>query len=403
VGKSAYVSQVAKYLQPSLLDHKFPKKLDNTRGLFIFADGILNLRTQLFQEGFKSEDYITTTISHKYHEIKYIDKTKMDQLRLNLKQILNNNNTHLEYYLGVVGHAMTGDSHLEKSIYYIVDGTENQKGDNGKTFLFNLLSHIFPEYVRLTDPKIIEASNTKAHKQLATYSLARIIYANEGTKKKLNASLVKEIGDGLEIENEVMFGTCDMLRIMYKMFVCSNHIPTIEKDEQALYNRYKQIQLCSHFDRTGERKEVNLENLEFIADPGLADNLKSNYVNEIIGLVLQYAMKYYKSGIPVIPLEFQQAVDKTKMSNDSFALWFYAKFEKEDNAITSKYDIMTTPFEELNETEMLKEIKQLGFTYDKDMKGLGTKIMPDGKKAYIKGGFENFKRRVNVDVVEYVV
>ena len=85
-------------------------------------------------------------------------------------------------------------------------------------------------------------------------------------ERNTNAELMKIIADGKTIENEVMFGTEEKIKIMFKMFVLSNHISKIDPKETAVYNRYKQISFNSHFDRTGEREEEDPENLKFIAD-----------------------------------------------------------------------------------------------------------------------------------------
>jgi hypothetical protein len=46
---------------------------------------------------------------------------------------------------------------------------------------------------------------------------------------------MKELGDGMKTENEVMFGTSDLLNIMFKLFVLSNNKRIL--DETAVYNR----------------------------------------------------------------------------------------------------------------------------------------------------------------------
>jgi hypothetical protein len=64
---------------------------------------------------------------------------------------------------------------------------------------------------------------------------------------------MKELGDGMKTENEVMYGTSELLNILFKLFVLSNNKSI--SAEVAVYNRYKQISYGSHFDRTGERTE----------------------------------------------------------------------------------------------------------------------------------------------------
>ena len=389
VGKSSYISQTVKYLRTLLTDNDFHNKLDNTGGKIVFKDGIFDLKMDKFNYGFRKEDYISFTLGINY-EPNY-DAEKMKKLREILKQILNWNDEHLEYYLSVIGYAFTGDSHLEKSIYYIVDGTGG-KGDNGKTFMFDILKHIFPEYVKQTDPSLLEEANTKTHKQLPVLNNARIVWADEGTKKKLNASLMKKIGDGKDINTTVMYGNAKDFKVTYKMFVCSNHLPKIDKNEEAVYNRYKQIQFCSHFDRTGIIEQDDYEALEFIADPTLSDKLKKEYVNEIIGIVLEYAVKYYKNGIPKIPQHFIEAVNKTKNENNEFAKWFHSRFVSmvgKNISLDYIVEVYGVNDDKEGRKMVLEEMKGLHIKYNKDLVGFGTKEV-EGKTVKIKGGFEGY-------------
>lgn len=387
VGKPSYLGQTIRYLRTLLLDNEFEKKLDNTSGLVIFADGIFDLKTGEFRAGIRKDDYVSFTLSINYPPD--FDNRKMANLRTNLKKILNWNDEHLEYYLGVLGYAFTGDAHLEKSIYYIVDGTEGGKGDNGKTFFFDILTHLLPEYVKTSTPSLLEDANTKTHKQLPELNGARIAWLDEGTKKKLNAALMKKVGDGMKINTDIMYGNTIDLKVSYKMFVCSNHIPKIDKDEQAVYNRYKQIQFCSHFDRTGCLEGDNYETLEFIADSKLGDKLKEEYSDEIISLLLDYGMKYYMDGIPPIPKQFIDAVNKTKTENNEFAKWFYENYET--GAATDK--IAISAIEEIStykRKQIITELAAIGIKWNKNL-SFGVKQIGD-KEVRDLGGIVGYKR-----------
>jgi phage/plasmid-associated DNA primase len=389
VGQSAFQTQTTKYLRTLLQDDFFYQKLDDTASKVVFYDGIFDLKTGKFERGIKKEDFVSITLSRSY-KMDY-DKQKMAEIRAILKKIVNNNEEHLEYHLGVMGYSFTGDADKEKSIYYVMDGTENKRGDNGKTFLFGILEHFFPEYVRQTDPTLLEASNTKLHKQLVGFDGVRILYADEGTKKKLNHKLIKKIGDGLYIETDVMYGNCLKMRVSYKLFVCSNHIPTIEKEEEAVYNRYKQIQFNSHFDRTGERTVENPAKLEFIADIHLRDKIIANYENEIIALMLDYGMKYYKSGLPPIPTQFIDATNMTKRENNEFAKWFYDNYEANPTARVSIYELTNRcPIPNYDRKTIIKELGRLSLHWEKDLKDFGTYKTADGTDKQIIGGLKGY-------------
>jgi hypothetical protein len=45
--------------------------------------------------------------------------------------------------------------------------------------------------------------------------------------KHLNNEIMKELGDGMKTENEVMYGTSELLNILFKLFVLSNNKPSI--------------------------------------------------------------------------------------------------------------------------------------------------------------------------------
>ena len=110
---------------------------------------------------------------------------------------------------------------------------------------------------------MLEKDNAKVHKSIATWKGKRIIYADEGTKKKLNDGLIKKVGDGISIENEIMYGCVEIVNVLFKMFVCSNHIPNFDEDNEAVFNRYKQIQMCSHFDVNRESRG-DLKDLDWL-------------------------------------------------------------------------------------------------------------------------------------------
>jgi phage/plasmid-associated DNA primase len=392
VGQSSFQTQITKYLRTLLQDDFFPLKLDNTGGKVVFYDGIFDLKTGIFRRGIEKTDFITITLSRCY-KVDY-DTTKMSFLKSVLKKILNNNDEHLEYHLSVMGYSFTGDAHLEKSIYYVMDGTENKDGDNGKTFLFGVLEHFFPEYVRQTDPTLLEANNTKLHKQLVGFEGVRILYADEGTKKKLNHKLMKKLGDGEYIETDVMYGNCIKMRVSYKLFVCSNHLPVIEKEEQAVYNRYKQIEFCSHFDRTGSREVEVPEKLQFIADMTLRDKMRNEYENEIIALMLEYAMKYYKKGLPPIPSQFIDATNKTKIENNDFAKWFYDEYESSaDSRVSIRELEQNCPIMGYKRADIIKELGRISIIWNKELKGLGSYLV-DGKEIQIRGGLVGYKKKV---------
>jgi phage/plasmid-associated DNA primase len=187
-----------------------------------------------------------------------------------------------------------------------------------------------------------------------------------------------------------MYGTTEQIDVLFKMFVCTNHLPTFEDENEAVFNRFKQIQMCSHFD--SKRTTDNPEKLEWIGDAGLGDKLSAEYSNEIIHLVLTYAQNYYKKGIPTVPTEFLEAGNKTKLANNEFATWFYDTFEVGADYKCLAEDVMAIGFrsKETKKEASKKEIKvlmaKMDFEYKKDRH---IRTTEDGENKV--GGWQGFR------------
>jgi phage/plasmid-associated DNA primase len=389
INTPSYMSVCLKNLRAQVVNDTFEDKLDTTPYILAFRNGIMDLKTKTFREGLRWDDFLTDTIPYDW---KPPDPSRVDYVKTVLKKILNNNSEHLEYYLSVLGYSFLGVPQLEKSLYFMIDGTDNGKGDNGKSFFFDILNSLMPNYIYKSKGTMLEDGNPKVHKQLSMTKRKRLVWLDEFTTKRTNAALIKELADGKTIENEIMFGTSESINILYKIFILSNHIPNVDSNEEAVYNRYKQISFSSHFDRTGARLEDDPDKLLFRADIDLSDKLKTEYANEIFNIIIDYAAKYTVSKLPKVPEKFQKDAQETKVKNDEFQMWFNDNCEKDDSK--------RVPMELLREKsgfddKTIKEgMKRVGFKYDKDLRsGLGKNVL---NKPY-KGGFVGCFLKENIE------
>ena len=376
ISSSGYLNVITKYLKTLLTDDSFADQLDNNPSKLAFKNGIMDLKTKVFREGIQADDYITDTIPYHYSPSGY------DYVKGVLKKILNNNDEHLDYYLSIIGYSFIGMPNLEKSLYFMIDKTGSGKGDNGKTFFFDILSSLMPNYVYKTKCSFLEKTNTKVHKQMALMKGKRMVWMDEMPREKdTNAELMKELADGNQVENEVMFGTSESINILFKLFALSNHVPKIDPNETAVYNRYKQVSFNSHFDRTGSRVEDCPQELKFVADPTLSTTIKEKYFNEVFNLVIDYAHKYFERKMPTIPKQFLADTKETQNKNDEFGMWFEENCLVKEDARTPMKLIMSLSGMSLKEVKEGMERK--GFDFNKELKGMG--INPFG--GYYKGGF----------------
>lgn len=382
ISKPSFSGMIIRNLKATVCDNLFVEKLDRLTDCLAFKNGIYNMKTRKFRRGILPSHFITDTIQHDYTPA---NPEKIKFVRDTLLKIMNNNPEHLEYFLSVIGYTFIGRANLEKAFYFCVDKTLQSKGDNGKTFYFDILTELMPCYVYNTKGTFLEKDNAKKHKQLTLMKGKRLVWLDEFGMKNIDPVFVKELANGLATENEVMFGTSEKINVQFKVFGLTNHTVKIGDNEDAVFNRYVQISYGSHFDKTGTLKEDIPEQLRFKADATLRDTLLSQYANEIFGLIIEYANKYYTGKLPKIPVQFARDIQETKMANDELGLWLQENCIVDTNG---RIAIDTIVYESgIPKKRVLERMKQLGYKYNKDLRGCGKNEF--GKAN--KGGYEGIK------------
>ena len=362
VDNKSMCSQLTTHLETRLLDNEFSNKLDANLYQVAFKNGIWDMKENKFKGMFKYEDYLTETIPYDYTPSTEEERTYVKEV---LFKICNCNHEHLNYYLSILGHAMTGDADKEKALYFLVGII----GDNGKTLMMDVLATIMPNYVYKIDKKTFEEGFSKAHKYLTRIRGKRIVYAEEMSKKAQNIELLKEYGDGKKIENEIMYGTAESINIVSKLFCLSNNTPNIATDG-GIQNRYRQLCFNSNFGKNNTVDDV--KNLKFKQDNKLSDKLTGEYKNAVIDLLLEYGHKYTKDGMCEMPEEFKEATNNTLSINDEFRMWYEEFCEIGEEFKCSKTEIENN-YKKMDLREMKDEVARLGFKYNSQLKHKGNK------------------------------
>ena len=379
VDSSGFYSMITKHLKTILYDSEFYHKLDNNPYKIAFQDGIYCMRENKFNRGYSDYDYITKTIPFDYT---LPTKEQTDFVKSVIFKICNCNQSHMDYYLGVLGQALLGDAELEKALYFCV----GVGGNNGKTLILEALADIMPNYVSKIERKTFEKGYTKAHKHLAGTKGKRIVYVEELSSKEQEIEILKETADGKNLKNEIMFGTDELINIMFKLFFLSNCGANMKVDG-GIGNRYRQLCHNSKFNK--ETTEDNYEKLDFVQDKNLAGLLKGEYKNALIQLFLDAGYEYTKTKKLIIPDEFEEAITNTLEANDEVKMWLSETCEYGDDFKCSKKELednISKPFREIqNEIQRITNIK-----YDRNLKF--------GRLC--KGGWKGFriKKECSVDV-----
>ena len=96
-------------------------------------------------------------------------------------------------------------------------------------------------------------------------------------------------------------------------------------------------------------------------------------------------------GLPPIPQQFKDAVNKTKTENNEFAKWFYENFEAKVGCNVS-IDEMEN-ISSYKRVDITKELSRIGIKWNKNLKEFDVKTKKiDGKDVKIIGGITGYSR-----------
>lgn len=325
VASNAQMNAYAKLLTTYLSNDDFHLILDTNKYEVAFRNGMLDLKTLVFRNGILPTDFLTKTIPYDY--VKSNEATKQ-LVRNEIKKITNNNEEHLNYYLSILGYAMTGDASRLQEFYYLL----GQKACNGKSVIFEALTDIMPNYVIKTGNDIFEKNNTTIHKELARFNGIRIAWANELTKNKQDVDRIKDMADGNSISYKALYKNSTILNILCKIFVVSNHTLSFDVDE-GLKRRLKSLQLDSEFIANLVADEP--EKCRFIRDNSFGIKLRNEYKFALLDLIFEYSKQFVDDNYTLkhYPNEWKEESNNICESENHFKEWF------ENNFVFGDYEI----------------------------------------------------------------
>ena len=364
IDKSSYSSQLKKNLTGFINDDLFKTKLDCNKYKIAYSNGIYDIKTKLFRYGIYPTDYLTKTLDFPY-DINMIKKNHKDWIMDEFKKICNNNKTHLDYLFSILGYALSGDASRYQHFYYCI----GQLAGNGKSALFEGLAKCFGCYVSNVESQLLEADYSKKHKLMPNLSQYRIIFLNEMKKKaKIDAKMVKLIADGSSMNNEVMYGTNEIINITCKGFLLSNHLPDFDDLDKGVLRRYTHLQFDSEF--RPEYTKDNPKRLKFIADPEFIDKLYRKR-DTFLSILLDYAKQVVDNGLPKPPKEFNEEKTICMETNNEIPEFIASIIVEKDSKNVSKQAIIDIVKQErnitINSKNVIDYMKQLGYgkKYDK--------------------------------------
>jgi putative DNA primase/helicase len=187
-------------------------------------------------------------------------------------------------------------SYVQRSVGYTMTGSTRERagflcygdGKNGKSTLFRVIRKLMGEYSRTANPASFDSDRmSDKGDDIAKWVGARYVEALETEDgHKLAAARFKSLTGEDDITCRALYGSNFTYTPQYKIWFGTNHLPSVNGGDQAMWDRIKLIPFNSRFDETTEIKSDN--------------TLKEKLADEMPGILnwaLEGAAMWLKDGL----------------------------------------------------------------------------------------------------------
>jgi phage/plasmid-associated DNA primase len=349
-----------------LVDNKFVEKLDILTDCIAFDNGIYNLKTGAFDNRIKFDDYLSCKLNLPYHEPSEEAYQRVEKI---ISQICSMEDWRIKYYKSLLGYAMTGRAN-EQQAFYSMTGI----GSNGKSFVFEQLSKIFPQYVYKIASNTFEKDCKDYNKNISCVIGKRIVWSNELSKnKQSDADKLKDFSDGTIMNIPFLYQQKPVcIKNNAKLFLIANQNPKFASDG-GIDRRLRAINFVSRFYKKDE----------IIPFPSNPDVKRDYWVDQTIDsffeshdgsralfkFIAEGAKIYFKEGLTT-PEQFKQLANDVANANNQFIEFITDNLQivEEGKGVVHKDDVMAAWKKEKGKEccfdDLRSELVRRKFIYD---------------------------------------
>jgi len=355
--KGSFTSQIKKFLGVILSCPDFMDSLDDGLYKMNYMNGVLDLKTMIFREGLRSDDFVSNPIPFEY---KVPTEEQVATVNTVLKQICNWSDEHLAYIKSIFGYSMTGDSAKEQVFFNFV----GQTASNGKSLLMESLMRIIPQYVGQSENTFLDkgADNGKV---MCGWGGLKILFCNELSKKKKDAELLKSIADGTSIKYKKLYAKKEQtMKLGFKLFTVSNNSLSVDADD-GIARRLNTCEFNSQF--KDQFTEIDTQRLEFPRDKDLMNKLTGELKHAYLHIIYKAANDYaIDKELKPYPADWAEESKQVIDDNAGLKDWFDEHCEIGEGLAINKKALEQLFKNELSGYNLKDELKKLkaGIKYD---------------------------------------
>lgn len=276
-----------------------PERLDTHHWLLNVENGTLDLRAGTLQPADRAD------LMTKAAPVAYDSTATCPEWLAFLNRIFDGNQELIRYVQKAAGYSLTGDD--REQAFFVCYGT----GRNGKSTLLETLAAVLgDDYAQQAAPELLMQKTHDRHPtELAALRGMRLVTAIEtGEGKRLNEPLVKQLTGGDRISARFMHGDFFTFAPTHKLWLATNHKPTIRGTDLGMWRRIKLIPFT-----------VQIPDEE--KDDGLKARLRTPEVRQgILNWMLEGALLWQREGLRP-PQAVNEATQAYREEMDVLAAW----------------------------------------------------------------------------------
>jgi phage/plasmid-associated DNA primase len=232
-------------------------------------------------------------------------------------------------------------------------------------------------YIFKAKKDLFSEAYSKGHKYFAQTKNKRIVYIEELDKKKVDADLIKDVVDGNQINNEVLFATTEKIDINFKLMFLSNNLMNFDADS-GIKRRLIHFEFRNKFvalqDLEKERVNHKIGKV-FALDNNLVSKFHNNddYKNALIHILIKKARQYFEKGL-TIPDKYVEMAKEVCEENDKFKNFFDNHFQitnnESDRISKDEFKDMYNSYTKCNfsASSIMTDIQRLQLKYERGLR-----------------------------------
>jgi len=276
-----------------------PEHLDTHPWLLNVQNGTLDLRTGTLRPADRAD------LMTKAAPVAHDPTATCPEWLAFLNRIFDGNQELIRYVQKAAGYSLTGDD--REQAFFVCYGT----GRNGKSTLLETLAAVLgDDYAQQAAPELLMQKTHDRHPtELAALRGMRLVTAIEtGEGKRLNEPLVKQLTGGDRISARFMHGDFFTFTPTHKLWLATNHKPTIRGTDLGMWRRIKLIPFT-----------VQIPDEE--KDDGLKARLRDPEARQgILNWMLEGALLWQREGLKP-PQAVNDATQAYREEMDVLAAW----------------------------------------------------------------------------------